>query len=82
MRCTKQWLELHKIITRLIMTIDDLWIAATSSAYNLTLVTTDQDFEYLESKYLTLHIVDLDSYKDIWHMRHPNLVLPPGNSRQ
>ena len=44
---------------------NDLWIAATSSTYNLTLVTTDQDFEHLESEYLTLHIVDLDSYKDI-----------------
>lgn len=33
---------------------NDLWIAATASAYNLTLVTTDQDFSHLEQDFFPL----------------------------
>jgi len=40
----------------------DLWIAATAKVLNLTLITTDKDFEHL-SEIIDLIIVDLDNYK-------------------
>ena len=33
---------------------NDLWIAATASLLNLTLVTTDRDFDHLENSFLSL----------------------------
>jgi tRNA(fMet)-specific endonuclease VapC len=33
---------------------NDLWIAATASLLNLTLVTTDSDFDHLETSFLSL----------------------------
>ena len=33
---------------------NDLWIAATASAYDLTLVTTDKDFNHLNDSYIQL----------------------------
>lgn len=42
---------------------NDLWISATASAYNLTLVTTDKDFRHLHNQYLNLLEVDLQQYK-------------------
>ena len=41
---------------------NDLWIAATASIFDLKLVTTDKDFEHLNSKYLDLNIVDLSKF--------------------
>lgn len=41
---------------------NDLWIAATASAFDLELLTTDKDFEHLQSKYLKLHQVDLSKF--------------------
>jgi tRNA(fMet)-specific endonuclease VapC len=38
---------------------NDLWIAATSSIFDLELITTDKDFEHLNPKYLKLTRVDL-----------------------
>lgn len=38
---------------------NDLWIAATSSVYDLILITTDKDFEHLDGEYLTLEYVDI-----------------------
>ncbi len=39
---------------------NDLWIAATASILNATLITTDNDFAHLDDKYLKLIKVDLD----------------------
>lgn len=44
---------------------NDLWIAATSSVYDLILITTDQDFNHLDKEYLQLKRVDLAKYKDL-----------------
>jgi tRNA(fMet)-specific endonuclease VapC len=33
---------------------NDLWIAATASLLNLKLVTTDRDFDHLETSFLSL----------------------------
>ena len=33
---------------------NDLWIAATASVYDLTLLTSDKDFDHLDSVYLKL----------------------------
>ena len=37
---------------------NDLWIAATSSVYDLVLVTTDKDFDHLDKEYLQLEYQD------------------------
>lgn len=42
---------------------NDLWIAATASVYDLTLISTDQDFNHLDNKFLWLKQVDLSRYK-------------------
>ena len=42
---------------------NDLWIAATASALNLKLVTTDKDFEHLQGKFLDLEYVDFEEYR-------------------
>jgi tRNA(fMet)-specific endonuclease VapC len=38
---------------------NDLWIAATASALDLGLVTTDDDFNHLENKFIKLKKIDL-----------------------
>jgi tRNA(fMet)-specific endonuclease VapC len=38
---------------------NDLWIAATASVFNLTLLTSDQDFSHLDKTYLDVEIVDI-----------------------
>lgn len=43
---------------------NDLWIAATSSVYGLTLITTDKDFEHLNAVFLEVQRVDLEEYKN------------------
>ncbi|MGH1433051.1 MAG: type II toxin-antitoxin system VapC family toxin [Lewinella sp.] len=42
---------------------NDLWIAATASAFNITLVTTDRDFNHLDGEFLDLKFIDLNKYK-------------------
>lgn len=42
---------------------NDLWIAATANVYDLTLITTDKDFEHLKDDFLKLEYVDLEDYK-------------------
>ena len=42
---------------------NDLWIAATSSYYDLVLVTTDQDFNHLENEFLSLTRIDVEQYR-------------------
>jgi predicted nucleic acid-binding protein len=37
---------------------NDLWIAATSSVLNATLLTTDGDFDHLNGAYLTVIKID------------------------
>lgn len=44
---------------------NDLWIAATASALNLKLVTTDQDFDHLEGNFIELECIDLEKYKSM-----------------
>lgn len=38
---------------------NDLWIAATASIINATLLTTDKDFAHLDSSYLDLNLIEL-----------------------
>jgi len=37
---------------------NDLWIAATSSILNATLLTTDTGFDHLNSVFLTIFYID------------------------
>lgn len=37
---------------------NDLWIAATAARYNLTLITTDKDFDHLSEEFLELKWID------------------------
>lgn len=41
---------------------NDLWIAATGSVLNLTLVTTDSDFDHLNDEYLTVKKIEVNQY--------------------
>ncbi|MEN0049926.1 MAG: type II toxin-antitoxin system VapC family toxin [Bacteroidota bacterium] len=41
---------------------NDLWIAATANVYDLTLITTDKDFEHLRKTFLNLEYVNLEDY--------------------
>lgn len=41
------------------MTKNDLWIAATASILNLTLITTDLDFNHLSPIFLKLETLDI-----------------------
>ena len=38
---------------------NDLWISACAYAINATLITTDKDFNHLESKFLTIDLIDI-----------------------
>ncbi len=42
---------------------NDLWIAATSSIYDLISLTTDKDFNHLDSEYLNLEYIDIEALK-------------------
>jgi tRNA(fMet)-specific endonuclease VapC len=42
------------------MTKNDLWIAATASVLDMTLLTTDQDFRHLHGIFLTLKEIDIN----------------------
>lgn len=42
---------------------NDLWIAATSSVYDLVLITTDNDFDHLSEEFIKLENVDINKYK-------------------
>ena len=42
---------------------NDLWIAATSSVYDLVLLTTDKDFNHLDGAYLDLEYIDIEALK-------------------
>lgn len=42
---------------------NDLWIAATASAFDMVLVTTDKDFDHLEGEYIKLKFIDIEKYK-------------------
>ena len=41
------------------MSKNDLWIAATASNYDLTLLTTDKDFTHLSDVFLNLVTLDM-----------------------
>jgi tRNA(fMet)-specific endonuclease VapC len=38
---------------------NDIWIAATASVLNITLLTTDKDFDHLNNVFLTVEWIDL-----------------------
>ena len=42
---------------------NDLWIAATASAFDLTLITTDKDFNHLKDKFIKLEYVDIQEIR-------------------
>ncbi|HMQ48430.1 MAG TPA: PIN domain-containing protein [Saprospiraceae bacterium] len=42
---------------------NDLWIAATASAFNITLVTTDRDFDHLDGVFIDLKFIEMKNYK-------------------
>lgn len=42
---------------------NDIWIAATASALNIPLITTDKDFTHLNGVFLQLVLVDIAKYK-------------------
>ena len=42
---------------------NDLFIAATASVYNLTLLTTDNDFNHLYPEFIVLELVNLERLK-------------------
>jgi len=41
---------------------NDLWIAATASAFDMVLITTDRDFEHLDNTFLKLKYIDINKY--------------------
>jgi tRNA(fMet)-specific endonuclease VapC len=41
----------------------DLWIASAASLLNLQLITTDQDFNHLDSTFLTLRYIEPKEFK-------------------
>ncbi len=41
---------------------NDIWIAATASVFNMTLVTSDKDFDHLDGAYLKLKYIDWEKY--------------------
>lgn len=42
---------------------NDMWIAATASVYDLTLITTDKDFDHLGNEYIYLERINMEDYK-------------------
>ena len=42
---------------------NDLWIAATASAFDMVLVTTDQDFVHLDGEFIKLKYIDIEKYR-------------------
>ena len=42
---------------------NDIWIAATASVFNLTLITTDKDFDHLDGVYIDLEYISLKRYE-------------------
>lgn len=44
---------------------NDLWIAATAAAFDLTLVTTDKDFNHLEGHFIDLKHIDIERYRKL-----------------
>jgi len=42
---------------------NDIWIAATASIFDLTLVTTDKDFKHLNEEYIDLLYISLNEMK-------------------
>lgn len=43
---------------------NDIWIAATASVYDLTLLTTDKDFDHLKGEYIKLELIDIEKYRN------------------
>lgn len=43
---------------------NDIWIAATASVFNLSLITTDKDFDHLDGVYIDLEYIPLEKYDE------------------
>jgi len=43
---------------------NDLWIAATASAFDMVLVTTDKDFNHLDGEFVKVKYIDKKIYKN------------------
>jgi tRNA(fMet)-specific endonuclease VapC len=43
---------------------NDLWIAATASAFDMVLVTTDKDFNHLDGEFVKVKYIDTKKYKN------------------
>jgi len=41
---------------------NDLWIAATASAFGITLITTDKDFDHLNDVFLDIKFISMKNY--------------------
>lgn len=44
---------------------NDIWIAATAKAFDLTLVTTDKDFMHLHNEIIDVLYIDIEEMKNI-----------------
>jgi predicted nucleic acid-binding protein len=42
---------------------NDLWIAATASAFDLVLLTTDKDFSHLDEAFIQLEYISIEEMK-------------------
>jgi predicted nucleic acid-binding protein len=42
---------------------NDIWIAATASVYDLTLMTTDKDFDHLKDEFINLEYIDIEQFR-------------------
>ncbi len=42
---------------------NDIWIAATASVFGLTLITTDKDFDHLNSRFLSVKYIPLKDFE-------------------
>lgn len=42
---------------------NDIWIAATASALQVPLITTDKDFKHLDGEFIELILVDITKYR-------------------
>ncbi len=42
---------------------NDLWIAATTSVTNTTLISTDKDFSHLDKKFINFLLINLNDFK-------------------
>ncbi|MEY4539767.1 MAG: hypothetical protein RLZZ306_1524 [Bacteroidota bacterium] len=62
-QCSHPEIAVYEHITPRNMGKNDLWIAATASLLNLKLITTDADFDHLNTNFIELQKVDTVEFK-------------------